>query len=407
MTARLAPVDASTLLVLADDLTGATEVAGLGHARGWLSGLYTGEPAGLESWLQLTGGLRVINTDSRQMHPAAAEQRLDVFLGALGSNRVFYKKIDSVLRGPVLAELETFLTSGRFSRVMLLPQNPSQGRTVENGIYRINRVPLEATHFAGDPDYPAVTSEALALLNRNPFSGIAPRLLGCKEPCPDATGIYLLDAATPDEVRRRAASLGQDVLAVGGADFFESILDMQSTVSSGIPEADDTVVPVPRLFLSGSAHAESHKSFELLRRRGVVTCSLPGDRLAEGDGTLAREVEKLVEQAEAGRICALRVGPPSVSGADASARVLAHFVGLADLLLDCLPVSSIYVEGGATAGALLRKREWTALQVVRSWSRGAATLRLEDRPVYVTMKPSSYPWPQTWLDMLPATVSNT
>src|SRR5439155_544492 len=67
---------------------------------------------------------------------------------------LIYKKIDSALRGPVLAEVQASMNQRRLDTALLLPQNPSRGRTIESGQYLINGVPIDQTDFARDPDHP-------------------------------------------------------------------------------------------------------------------------------------------------------------------------------------------------------------------------------------------------------------
>src|SRR4051812_21721536 len=88
------------LLVLADDLSGAAELAGIGLEYGLATDLAR---AASPSQAQLL----VIDTDTRLLAPEAAAARVTHILNELPAGRLVqvYKKTDSLLRGQIPAEL--------------------------------------------------------------------------------------------------------------------------------------------------------------------------------------------------------------------------------------------------------------------------------------------------------------
>ena len=136
-------------LVIADDLTGAAEIAGVAHRLGCRVRLTTA----LE---QLTpqDEVVVIATDTRSMtreEALQATQEIIAQIARLGMrpDRLF-KKTDSVLRGHVRCELEALQALG-YQRALLLPANPSKGRLIRRRIYSIGGEPLTRTLFRHDP----------------------------------------------------------------------------------------------------------------------------------------------------------------------------------------------------------------------------------------------------------------
>ena len=67
-----------------------------------------------------------------------------------------FVKTDSACRGHIKLSLDIL---GKGRNVVFVPQNPSMGRTVEGGIYRIGGVPISETVFAQDPEWPALTPD--------------------------------------------------------------------------------------------------------------------------------------------------------------------------------------------------------------------------------------------------------
>src|SRR5205814_9282515 len=98
-----------------------------------------------------------------------AGRRAAAAAGALSQTGAgwIYKKVDSVLRGPVAAELEAVMKQLNFARILLVPANPGLGRTIRNGCYFVEGKPLDETHFRHDPEFPRLTSKVQDLLDES------------------------------------------------------------------------------------------------------------------------------------------------------------------------------------------------------------------------------------------------
>ena len=140
------------ILVIADDFTGAAEIGGIAHLFGLSVKIQTSHqgPDDREN------DVIVIDTNTRSFSPDKAYKILQSKLNELDlSNFDFiYKKVDSVLRGPVTSEVKAILTILNFKKAVLVPANPSKDRTIRNGKYYINNIPIDQTEFRNDPEYP-------------------------------------------------------------------------------------------------------------------------------------------------------------------------------------------------------------------------------------------------------------
>lgn len=153
----------ATLLAFADDLSGAAETASALRMRAART-----RSAGTESTVALVLGTEgtgsegtgadgtaatlpggvdaiVVDTDTRSLDMQEAEQRTReivrrVVAGHPGAHVV--KKIDSLLRGHIAAELAPFLDLGRGTGIVVCPALPVMGRTVVNGAVTVNGAPL-------------------------------------------------------------------------------------------------------------------------------------------------------------------------------------------------------------------------------------------------------------------------
>ncbi|HEY0945771.1 MAG TPA: four-carbon acid sugar kinase family protein, partial [Opitutaceae bacterium] len=232
-------------IALADDLTGAAELAAIGRRMGLHSVICTeGERASHRAELV------VHDTDSRLCTATEAARRVRTTLEAVRGRdpgASIFKKVDSVLRGPVAAELVAAATALGKSRVLLVPANPSLGRTLRDGTYRIDGVPLDETAFAHDPHHPALSSRVLDMLGPVTdllASSVAPACASLP------VGIVLGDATCIEDMDTWAGRLGDGTLAAGGADFFSAWL--RNRGCNQLPRSAFPHLGAPVLLIAGS-----------------------------------------------------------------------------------------------------------------------------------------------------------
>ena len=382
------------IAVIADDFTGAAELGGIG----WRHGL----SAELADWSALRRipvnepDLLCVNTDSRNCRPPVAAARAAAVARALRKRGVarIYKKVDSVLRGPVAAELEAVRRALGLKRALLVPANPSAGRVVVAGRYLIHGTPLDQTDFRFDPEHPRLTALVKALLGGN---GALPiELRPRRSPAntlPDA-GIIVGEAARPADVRHWAGVLDDATLPAGAAEFFGAWLE-----SLGFRRALSAAVSACRgrtLFVCGSASAGTREFVRAARASGVPVFSLParGGRL--GRRMMARQQAR-IEKALCDRGCAVLASPSASLRDRRRARRLPQQLAAAGAALVTRGCAErICAEGGATAAALAARLRWRRLRVVGELAPGVVALApgRAATPVLV-VKPGSYRWPES------------
>ncbi len=150
------------IAVIADDFTGAAELAGISLRYGLKTAI------GLHEVVASDADILIVCTDSRSLSKEEAiKTTARIVTDVLKLRPVFiYKKIDSVLRGHVIDELKTQMQVAGFDKTLILPANPSLGRTISNGNYFINGKKIEETEFVNDPEFP-VRSSAIRDLVRD------------------------------------------------------------------------------------------------------------------------------------------------------------------------------------------------------------------------------------------------
>lgn len=369
------------ILVIADDLTGAAEIAGIGRRFGLGTALFR-EPVAPPPG----AGLFVYDTDSRGLSPADAASRVASFAAAAGGQfDLVYKKCDSLLRGPVAAEVAAIMRALRQDSSILLPQNPSRGRTIDaHGVYRIDGAPIDQTEFAHDPDDPADTAVAAELLARR-SGGLAAGLL-----------IRLHPATHAQDVLAAAGGVKPGLLPAGGADFFTALLQVGGHAES--PPATQGRLRAPKLLISGSGSRQTSETIVQAIADGDAVSRMPS-RLFASRGTDAPGVASWAEEIAA--LLAVRprvlvaIDRPVTRDRQLSTRLTGILAELAGVLVRRMPIGALLLEGGATASGVCRRMAWNQFEVVAELAPGVVSLAPqsnEPAPVLI-VKPGSYPWP--------------
>jgi uncharacterized protein YgbK (DUF1537 family) len=179
-------------IVLADDLTGAAEVAAIAHQAGLHAVVLTRLPVG-----PVDADVLVFDTDTRLAPPReVARRQVSACARALGRRRTF-----------------------------LIPSNPSLGRVIHQGRYFVNGQPLQATAFARDPHHPRHTDEVLTLLGP---ARPAPALCRARaRQLPLGARIVIGEASNAADIAHWAGRLDETTLPAGAADFFRAWLEHQ------------------------------------------------------------------------------------------------------------------------------------------------------------------------------------
>lgn len=352
------------IVVLADDLSGAAELANVAARHGLSAEVQTDfEP-------RTEADVVCLDTDTRLLPAEAAAFRVGSAAAAIVAAQPawIFKKCDSLLRGAVVAEARAVAATTGHPRIMVAPANPSRGRVVRGGRYFVEGRLLAESPLAGDPAHPRLSSEL-------------ERLLGG-----DLAGIETPDAGSDADLGALAARTDAAVLPVGAADYFSALLAHRE--KSGNHRYSPPPHIGPTLLVCGSAASWSQRRAEAAAR-GVPIIAL-------------RSADALSETTEAlrSRGCALF---GIESGRDAGqSEPATHLADLAFLVARIRPASSVrrlLVEGGATASAVLGILGWRRFQVAAIGESGIGIVRpleVEDAP-WVWIKPGSYPWPpESW-----------
>ena len=349
------------MIVIADDITGAAEIAGIAHSHGLHVCLVCGGEAGCDAEGDGADTVTVVATDTRSMTEEEAVAETRRLVGA--PHPVIFKKTDSALRGHVVAELTALMEVTGYRRAVYLPANPSKGRIIRDGVYYIREaggeglpareVPIHETAFSYDPEFPARTA---VLKERFPDAG--------------AQGIVMPDAVCDEDIARVVAQYndGQTLFAGAAALFTAFIL------------APAPTTPPSTLILCGSTQS---RTLDL----GIPVAPMPraiydgADDLSLWDVTAYDDAHSLI----------LSIPHTHRTGREVAVHLRTVMARMARQLVAKHRPEQLIIEGGATAWGALQALGWTDFTIVRQVAPGVVQMRARCGTL-VTLKPGSYPW---------------
>lgn len=380
-------------IVLADNLTGACEIAGIAHS----AGLKTRLSMDPEAPPSDPDTLVVLDTETRRLSGALAAARMKYFASCLPRDAAVFKKSDSILRGPVADETAALASHLRRPLTLLVPANPLFDRCIERGRYNIAGVPLQDTPFGRDPLNPAFTDSVVNLLGawHGPGPSI-PLSLAPKDPLP-SNGLVIGDTVTPSDLDIWASRVTPDMLPAGGAAFFSRLLSAPHATG---PTEESDCLDVPTLLLSGTTTPSQRALLET--SPDAVPLSLEElDR--RGDSALTAWLKQVMRHLRKQNRTIIYVdGPLGVDSATRGRITCAHAFLIESLAshFGAKPWHLI-VEGGATAAAIASALGHRHFGVHKNWGPGMVTLSPTPGPYpWFTLKPGSYPWPASLSDHL-------
>jgi D-threonate/D-erythronate kinase len=373
------------IAVIADDFTGAAELAGIGLRYNLKVELSVG------GTVNTAADLLVVNSDSRSMNEADAEKiTADSVTGVLLLKpELLYKKVDSVLRGHVLKELKVQMQQSRLKKALVVSANPSLGRTIRDGLYFINGKPVNETAFLTDPEF-AITSAYVTDMVKDAHNEV--KLARHTDPLP-AEGILIGEAVTNEDMAAWAAKIDTTWALAGAGDFFAALLKKRYRYRV----QSETALSMPHLYISGTAF-ESSAGFikeaaakrncvvymtESMMKNGVVDeewlNKLAGVLQSQNRAIIA--IDDTVEKA-------VKASPLSLRTTMASAvkKIMAK-----------QNVQELFIEGGSTASIVLKELGLNKLFPTNEIDRGVVRMQAGD--IYVTVKPGSYALPKQIVEL--------
>jgi len=367
------------ITVIADDITGAAEIAGIGLRFGLKVCLIT-KPEIIPQC-----DLLVYATDTRSMpEPDAINETRKIirYLLDAGCNE-FFNKTDSALRGYINTGLYMLMNELGFGKSLLIPQNPSKNRVIIDGIYYINNIPLDKTSFADDPEFPAKTSKIKDLLQ-----GV--EIINSPEDITEE-GIFIANADSCNQIRYYLENINSKMLLAGGADLFTEYLHLKGIKEKKSNSGFEGLKDKNTILICGSTANRELSTFAYFKRKSMQFCSMPSDVFEGKDfDEWIKELESLYLKEKS---IVISINQPPKESKDVAIRLKKILAEATTSLINSLHPEELILEGGATAFAVLNKLGWHNFQLIDEISPGVVRMSLsENKNIYITLKPGSYEW---------------
>ena len=374
-------VQSPRVLIVADDLTGAMDSAGPFATFGietWVVAVPTRcDPASVKS-----ARVVALNTDSRHLPGSQAAVRVREIVRdfGVGGFDVIVKKIDSTLRGNVVAETMALLDVSGRREAVVAAAFPAQGRTVRGGVVHVDGTPLAHTAFAKD----ALSPPPLAPLQQV-FAAAKPGLRVTAATPSDAfaagTDIWIADSeidADLERIVRTVAARMDTVLMVGSAGLTRA-LALVCFDGHAAPSGPQHVTG-PIVFAVGSRAARSGEQVEFLAAEpDTKVLRAANGRLQGVDIPAARNLVLKATSDDAGR---------ERDAAHVAADMAKHAIEIARNA----HAQALVVTGGDMAMAILTASDNPAVQVLGDLMPGIAYARihLEGAPIWLVTKAGGF-----------------
>ena len=378
------------VLIVADDLTGAMDSAGPFAAAGvetWVVAVpMRCDPATLKSARVVS-----VNTDTRHLPAALAAARVRDIVGHLGASGfdIVVKKIDSTLRGNVVAETMALLDISGRREAVVAAAFPAQGRTVRGGIVHVDGKPLAQTAFAKDALSPpplAPLQEVFALAK----PGLRVQTLTAAPALHGGADIWVADSEVDADLTgivTRFADRANDVLMVGSAGLTRALALV--CFDGGPAPASPQRVTGTIVFAVGSRAMRSAEQVESLSTEPETTVlRVPNGRLQSGKIPSAQNLVLKATADEAGH------------EGDAE-RVAADMARHAIEIARSAKAEALVATGGDTAIAILAASDNPALQVLGDLMPGIpyARIRLGGTSLWLVTKAGGFGGRDTFRDV--------
>ncbi|MBI4662053.1 MAG: four-carbon acid sugar kinase family protein [Verrucomicrobia bacterium] len=333
--------------VIADDLTGACDTGAIFAQKGFSTVVILDRRLVLRTCPQMT----VLTTGSRNDNAGCAHHKvLQACRYLKNRNRnLLYKKIDSTLKGNIVAEVQVAAKAAGFTRILFCPAYPAQGRQVRHGTLYVRgqRLAELRSLFSVRPDcaiaeiHRPVSRKKIARAIREGSTWI----LSDAETDRDLRCLV----TTADDSTKRVLLAGSGGLTTQVAECLRKLTSTATARRNSAKDASNLndrtnaqpieLKSVPPLIFSGSRNSVTeHQIDRLVRSRKARVCPLSGLAGAAVQDLLAKD-----------HVVVLRV--PIYDRPDSWIR---HELNSLASILSPQCLSSLVLIGGDTASLILR-----------------------------------------------------
>lgn len=403
--------------VIADDYTGATDLAGMIARQGLRVVQYLGVP---DAPLDGEVDVLVVALKSRSIPAgdAVAESLAAAsWLRAQGVSQLYVKycstfdSTDAGNIGPVADALAGLTEAGA---VVFCPATPEHGRTTYLGHHFVGDRLLSESPLRDHPLNPMRDPDLRRVLGRQTSTSVEVLPLPVVQSggAPDALAAYdrrtfvIADAVTDADVAQLARAVAESELVTGGAALAAQLAALRA--DAGATGSEVRIPEGPAVVLAGSCSAATRRQ---LQRLGEDHPSFRIDPYAlhRGDDVVAQALDFLDENLDALPVIAATSDPETVArvqadlGLETSARLIEEALGRIARGAAERGVRRILVAGGESSGAVVNGLGVRALHIGREVAPGVPwTVAAGEEPIGLLLKSGNFGGDEVFVDALAA-----
>jgi 3-dehydrotetronate 4-kinase len=413
---------------VADDDTGATDLAGMLAEQGMRPVLLIGEPAGAQLTEYVAGCDAVVfGAGSRALAPAEAYARTADAVQLLRRldpcvlQIKYCSTFDSTSEGNIGQSIDAAMDATGETFTIALPALPVNGRTTYMGHHFVGRQLLSDSPMRNHPLTPMTNPNLVTLLATQ-----TRRQVGLAD--------YRAVMAGAQALRQRLAELraegvaiaivdcvsDSDFAAIAGATHDLALITGSSAPAIALPpewqrsgrwrpSAAGPLLTPPQshggvLIVAGSCSRATAQQNGVFERAGGRSFVFDGIELACG-GVSSAAIDAAADEIRAGRVCLLRTASAEadvrrvqawaegngLSEAEAGRRIGASLADATKCIVDRAAPVGVVIAGGETSGAISRRLGWGALRVGRNIEPGVPLCSsLGDWPLRAVLKSGNF-----------------
>jgi uncharacterized protein YgbK (DUF1537 family) len=375
------------IFVIADDLTSAARIAGIAYSVGLTARIIFD----INDLKSVTEDMVIVDSNTRSYSCIDASRKIADIIDhiSIDDYALFYKKIDSVLRGRILSEINVLFSKTKFESALLIPANPSKNSVIQDGKYYIDNTLLQETNFCSDPEYPRKVSDVQQLLE----DGVNVIVHKWRNEKIVAGSIYIPDIISMQDIIITYNRIKNDnVLLAGGVDFFKVLLSLHLGRQSVLYSSQKQIIVL------GSYSRNRVSTLDSLRKKGFKVFQLPENALSKNE--YLDKWEKQIFKSLVNETKLVIAAPDKkIDTLGSSQKITAILSTLIGRIYNLLPGRyHFYIEGGETAFSICKQLNVKGLKISEFIDDGVITLKDDNNKHCFTIKPGSYKWPEFIMD---------
>ena len=371
-------------LIIADDFTGANDTAVQVRKRGYNIKVTFSSP------LKIKEKFVVIDTETRTISGKKAYETVKNIIKSLLKKQDFsfiYKKIDSTLRGNIIEEIKAIDQIYKPEIIIFAPAFPKLGRITQNGVHKVEGIPILQTEFAKDPINPVKKDNIVEILQegfQEEIIHISLKNLHDLDKIKLNKGkYYAFDVETTEDIQKIAkmgVESNKKILWVGSAGLIEGIFDILNPKK-------------PSLGIVGSVSEISSKQLLYAKKMGMNVLELDVCKMLdfpEEEYNLFLEKVILLLKEQQSLIITSCLNKETLKKVMAYAgkkdivkeelaKCVKNILGkIVKSILKEIEVSGIFLTGGDTAISIIKNLEANELEILLEVSVGTVLLKITE-----------------------------